>query len=195
VQVPPGNAGPSPKLKPGRLDLDLVARRRRPHEFERRAVAEARRHLRRTDDVGEHNGPQSGIVALARKLLIVLWRFATTGEMPAGPIKQAWRCVHDRQGQALILKNKLKFDIRQFRLPDVVASDRSMSVTRGATASKPCSNAGDTTAIPGLVGLVRGGLLDLGHWAVTAFPLTGANDAVAHAAAHAGPFKLTVLKP
>ena len=34
-----------------------------------------------------------------------------------------------------------------------------------------------------------------GHWAVTAFPLTGANDAVAHAAAHAGPFKLTVLKP
>jgi alcohol dehydrogenase len=53
----------------------------------------------------------------------------------------------------------------------------------------------DTAAIPGLVGLVRGGLLDLGHWAVTTFPLTGANDAVAHAAANAGPFKLTVLKP
>jgi len=29
----------------------------------------------------------------------------------------------------------------------------------------------DTAAIPGLVGLVRGGLLNLGHWAVTAFPL------------------------
>ena len=53
----------------------------------------------------------------------------------------------------------------------------------------------DTAAIPGLMGLVRGGLLDFGHWAVTAFPLTGANDAVAHAAANAGPFKLTVLKP
>ena len=33
----------------------------RPHEFERRAVAKARRHLGRTDDVGEHDGPQSGI--------------------------------------------------------------------------------------------------------------------------------------
>ena len=40
----------------------------------------------------------------------------------------------------------------------------------------------DTAAIPGLMGLVRSGLLDLGHWTVTAFPLTGANDAVAHAA-------------
>ena len=53
----------------------------------------------------------------------------------------------------------------------------------------------DAAAIPGLVGLVRGGLLDLGHWALTAFPLTEANAAVAHAAANAGPFKLTVLKP
>jgi alcohol dehydrogenase len=53
----------------------------------------------------------------------------------------------------------------------------------------------DTAAIPGLVGLVRGGLLDFGHWAVTTFPLTRANDAVAHAATNAGPFKLTVLKP
>jgi alcohol dehydrogenase len=50
----------------------------------------------------------------------------------------------------------------------------------------------DAAAIPGLV---RGGLLDLGHLAVTAFPLTVANDAVAHAAANAEPFKLTVLKP
>ena len=53
----------------------------------------------------------------------------------------------------------------------------------------------DTAAISRLVGLIRGGLLDLGHWAVTAFPLAEANDAVAHAAANAGPFKLTVLKP
>ena len=53
----------------------------------------------------------------------------------------------------------------------------------------------DTAAIPGLMGLVRGGLLDLGHWAVTAFPLSEANTAVAHAAANAGPFKLTVLEP
>ena len=33
----------------------------RPHEFERRAVTETRRHLGRTDDVGEHDGPQPGI--------------------------------------------------------------------------------------------------------------------------------------
>ena len=33
----------------------------RPHEFERRAVAEARRHLGRTDDVGEHDGAQPRI--------------------------------------------------------------------------------------------------------------------------------------
>ena len=32
-----------------------------PHELERRAVAETRRHLGRTDDVGEHDGPQPGV--------------------------------------------------------------------------------------------------------------------------------------
>ncbi len=53
----------------------------------------------------------------------------------------------------------------------------------------------DTAALPGLVGLVRGGLLDFGHRAVAAFPLTQANDAFAHAADNAMPFKLTVLKP
>jgi alcohol dehydrogenase len=53
----------------------------------------------------------------------------------------------------------------------------------------------DTAAIPGLVGLVRGGLLDLAHWEVTPFPLAAANEAVAHAAANAGPFNLTVLAP
>ncbi|KUR76170.1 alcohol dehydrogenase [Novosphingobium sp. Fuku2-ISO-50] len=53
----------------------------------------------------------------------------------------------------------------------------------------------DAAAIPGLVGLIRSGLLDLRHWAVTAFPLDDANAAVANAAAQAGPFRLTVLKP
>lgn len=53
----------------------------------------------------------------------------------------------------------------------------------------------DSTAVPGLVGLIRGGLLDLGQWAVTEFPLADVNDAVTHAAAEAGPFKLTVLRP
>ena len=53
----------------------------------------------------------------------------------------------------------------------------------------------EPAAVPGLVGLIRGGLLDLRHWAVTAFPLAEANAAVAHAAAEAGPFKLTVLEP
>ena len=50
-------------------------------------------------------------------------------------------------------------------------------------------------AVPGLVGLIRGGLLDLRQWAVTGFPLAEANAAVAHAAIEAGPFKLTVLEP
>ena len=53
----------------------------------------------------------------------------------------------------------------------------------------------DTTAIPGLVGLIRGGLLDLGHWAVAEFPLAKVNEAVTHAARESGPFKLSVLKP
>ena len=53
----------------------------------------------------------------------------------------------------------------------------------------------DTAAIPGLIGLIRGGLLDLRQWTVTEFPLADANEAVTHAAAEAGPFKLTVLKP
>ncbi|WP_368518634.1 zinc-binding dehydrogenase [Rhizobium sp.] len=50
-------------------------------------------------------------------------------------------------------------------------------------------------AVTGMVGLIRGGLLDLDHYAVTEFALEDANKAVAHAAANAGPFKLTVLRP
>ena len=46
-----------------------------------------------------------------------------------------------------------------------------------------------------LVGLIRSGLLDLGQFDVTTFELDRANDAVAHAAAHGGPFKLTVIEP
>jgi alcohol dehydrogenase len=53
----------------------------------------------------------------------------------------------------------------------------------------------ETAVIPGLVSLVRSGLLDLDLWAVTAFPLAEANEAVVHAANNVGPFKLTVLVP
>lgn len=49
--------------------------------------------------------------------------------------------------------------------------------------------------IPRMVGLVRAGLLDLGQFAVTEFPLERANEAVSHAAANGGPFTKTVLKP
>ena len=65
---------------------------------------------------------------------------------------------------------------------------RNLITARGQWMYEPA-------AVPGLVGLIRGGLLDLGHWAVTAFPLAEANAAVTHAAAEAGPFKLTVLEP
>ncbi|MBV8398675.1 MAG: zinc-binding alcohol dehydrogenase family protein [Acetobacteraceae bacterium] len=50
-------------------------------------------------------------------------------------------------------------------------------------------------AVTGMVGLIRGGLLDLDHYAVTEFDLDDANAAVTHAAANAGPFKLTVVRP
>jgi len=51
------------------------------------------------------------------------------------------------------------------------------------------------TANARLIALARSGLLDLRQWAVTEFGLEGANEAVAHAAANAGPFRLTVLRP
>jgi alcohol dehydrogenase len=50
-------------------------------------------------------------------------------------------------------------------------------------------------AIPRMIGLVRAGLLDLAQFAVTEFPLARANEAVAHAAANGGPFRMTVLRP
>jgi alcohol dehydrogenase len=46
-----------------------------------------------------------------------------------------------------------------------------------------------------MVGLVRSGLLRLDHYEVTAFNLDQANEAVAHAAANSGPFKMTVIRP
>jgi NADPH:quinone reductase-like Zn-dependent oxidoreductase len=50
-------------------------------------------------------------------------------------------------------------------------------------------------ATTGLVGLIRAGLLPLDQFEVTTFGLDDANEAVTHAAAHAGPFKMTVLRP
>jgi alcohol dehydrogenase len=46
-----------------------------------------------------------------------------------------------------------------------------------------------------LVSLIRAGLLDLGQFDVTRFGLDDANDAVAHAAANGGPFRMTVIQP
>ena len=47
----------------------------------------------------------------------------------------------------------------------------------------------------GLVNLARAGLLQLDQFEVTTFDLDRANEAVAHAAANGGPFKMTVLTP
>jgi len=46
-----------------------------------------------------------------------------------------------------------------------------------------------------MVGLIRAGLIDLDHFAVTTFDLDHANEAVAHAAANAGPFRMMILRP
>jgi alcohol dehydrogenase len=51
------------------------------------------------------------------------------------------------------------------------------------------------TAVPGMVGLIRSGLLDLDHFAVTEFGLDDVNEAVAHASANGGPFRLTTVRP
>jgi len=48
-------------------------------------------------------------------------------------------------------------------------------------------------AVAQLIALVRAGLLDLSHEEVTTFRLEQANQAVAHAAAHGGPFQRTVI--
>jgi alcohol dehydrogenase len=46
-----------------------------------------------------------------------------------------------------------------------------------------------------LVALIRAGLLDLGHFKATDFPLEQVAEAVAHAAANVGPFQMTLLRP
>lgn len=49
-------------------------------------------------------------------------------------------------------------------------------------------------AVPRLAALARSGLLDLGGYEVTEFGLDDANEAVAHAAANGGPFRMTVVR-
>jgi threonine dehydrogenase-like Zn-dependent dehydrogenase len=46
-----------------------------------------------------------------------------------------------------------------------------------------------------LIALVRAGLLRLEEYEATAFDLDRANEAIEHAAANGGPFKLTVIRP
>jgi alcohol dehydrogenase len=46
-----------------------------------------------------------------------------------------------------------------------------------------------------MIGLVRSGLIDLDEFEIKSFDLDHANDAVAHAAANAGPFRMTVIQP
>ncbi|HSZ51891.1 MAG TPA: zinc-binding dehydrogenase [Caulobacteraceae bacterium] len=50
-------------------------------------------------------------------------------------------------------------------------------------------------AIPRMVRMIRAGLVDLAQFDMTEFGLDDANEAVAHAAANAGPRQLTVLRP
>ncbi len=50
-------------------------------------------------------------------------------------------------------------------------------------------------AVPRMVRLVQSGLIDLARFDLTEFALDDVNDAVAHAAATAGPLRLTVLRP
>jgi NADPH:quinone reductase-like Zn-dependent oxidoreductase len=51
------------------------------------------------------------------------------------------------------------------------------------------------TAAARMVGLISAGLLRLDNFAVTSFALDSANEAVTHAAANGGPFKMTVIRP
>jgi alcohol dehydrogenase len=46
-----------------------------------------------------------------------------------------------------------------------------------------------------LVALIRSGLLKLENFEAATFDLDDVNDAVAHAAANPGPFKMTVIRP
>ena len=46
-----------------------------------------------------------------------------------------------------------------------------------------------------MAALIRSGLVNLDHFEVTAFDLDHANEAVGHAAANSGPFRMTVIQP
>ena len=46
-----------------------------------------------------------------------------------------------------------------------------------------------------MAGMIRAGLIDIGWYEISAFDLDDAEAAVAHAAAHVGPFRMTVLVP
>ncbi len=50
-------------------------------------------------------------------------------------------------------------------------------------------------AVIRMIGLVRSGLIDLRDFKVTSFGLDEVNEAIAHAAANAGPFRMTVIEP
>ncbi len=50
-------------------------------------------------------------------------------------------------------------------------------------------------AVPRMVRLIRAGLIDLAQYELTEFGLDDVNEAVAYAAANAGPLRLTVLRP
>jgi alcohol dehydrogenase len=46
-----------------------------------------------------------------------------------------------------------------------------------------------------MVGMIRAGLVDLDQFQITSYDLDHASEAVAHAAANSGPFKMTVIEP
>jgi alcohol dehydrogenase len=50
-------------------------------------------------------------------------------------------------------------------------------------------------AIPRMVAMVRSGLVKLDDFEAKCFGLVDVNDAIAHAAANAGPFRMTVIRP
>jgi alcohol dehydrogenase len=50
-------------------------------------------------------------------------------------------------------------------------------------------------AVSQMANLVRAGLLHLNHFDITRFTLDQANEAIAHAAANGGPFRMTVIEP
>lgn len=51
------------------------------------------------------------------------------------------------------------------------------------------------SAVPRLIALAKSGQLDFTRHKIEEFDLGAANEAVAHAAAHGGPFRMTVVKP